>query len=114
MSCKEEIVENLRVTEDSIHLDLWYPPYPPSVGKSCFPWLGEERENPKYLVLGLMATRAADDIRISYDYGRDGWKIEQASRFAWPASDPVCDPDWQEVAFVKAWAREQPYPTADD
>ncbi|MFA5057415.1 MAG: hypothetical protein WC485_04835 [Opitutaceae bacterium] len=60
----------------------------------------------RYLRVELADVRAADDIRISYDYDRDGWRIEQASRFEWPGDDPVCDPDWQEVAFVKAWARE--------
>lgn len=60
----------------------------------------------KYIQIGLVDVRAADDIRISYDYDRDGWKIEQASIFEWEAGDTICDPDWQEVAFVEAWARE--------
>jgi hypothetical protein len=76
---------------DAIHIDLWYP--------------GVEG-NAKYIVLGLMHVRAADGIRISYDFERDGYKIEQASKFQWEADDPICDPDWQEVAFIKAWARE--------
>jgi gentisate 1,2-dioxygenase len=54
-----------------------------------------------------MDVRAADSIRISYDHERDGWKIEQASTFEWEANDTVCDPDWQEVAFVQAWGRER-------
>jgi hypothetical protein len=59
----------------------------------------------KKFVIGLMDVRAADSIRVSYDFLRDGWKIEQASKFEWRGDDLVCDPDWQEVAFVKAWAR---------
>ena len=55
----------------------------------------------------LSDVRAADSIRISYDFTRDGWKIEQASIFEWDGDDKVCDPDWQEVAFIKAWAREK-------
>ncbi|MEK7093361.1 MAG: hypothetical protein AAB927_02645 [Patescibacteria group bacterium] len=62
----------------------------------------------KYIEVGLMDVRAADSIRISYDFERDGWMIEQASIFEWGADDAVCDPDWQEVAFVQAWARERP------
>ena len=62
---------------------------------------------PKYLQLSLMEVRAADDIRISYDFERDGWVIEQASIFEWLPGDTVCDPDWAEVAFVRAWAREK-------
>lgn len=76
---------------DEVHVSLWYP--------------GVEG-NAQYLVVGLMHVRAADNIRISYDFERDGYKIEQASKFRWESDDPVCDPDWQEVAFIKAWARE--------
>jgi len=62
----------------------------------------------KYLEVELMDVRAADSIRISYDFDRDGSKIEQASKFEWDDDDSVCDSDWQEVAFIKAWAREAP------
>lgn len=65
---------------------------------------------PKFVRLGLVDVRAADDIRISYDFERDGWKIEQASTFEWDGGDEVCDPDWKEVAFVKAWGREKKAP----
>lgn len=61
----------------------------------------------KYVAIKLMDIRAADNIRISYDFDRDGWVIEQASIFEWDGDDKVCDPDWQEVAFIKAWAREK-------
>ena len=54
-----------------------------------------------------MDVRAADNIRISYDYDRDGWVVEQSSIFEWDADDEECDEDWQEVAFVKAWEREK-------
>ena len=58
------------------------------------------------IIVELVDVRAADDIRISYDFERDGWKIEQASMFSWPAGSD-CDRDWQEVAFVQAWTREK-------
>ena len=60
------------------------------------------------LEIGLIHTRASDSIRISYDSERDGWVIEQASTFEWDGTDKVCDMDWQEVAFIQAWAREKP------
>lgn len=86
------ILSESRQYGDELHIDLWYPDVPNSdVSK---------------LVIGLMDVRAADDIRVSYDKDRDGWKIEQASIFEWDADDKVCDPDWQEVAFIQAWARE--------
>jgi hypothetical protein len=61
----------------------------------------------RYVEVELEDIRAADSLRISYDFQRDGWIIEQASTFSWPADDPQCDPDWQEVAFVRAWGRER-------
>lgn len=60
---------------------------------------------PRFVRVDLVDVRAADGIRISYDFERDGWRIEQASVFEWDADDQERDPDWQEVAFVKAWAR---------
>jgi hypothetical protein len=65
-----------------------------------------EDSKAKRVNVGLMDVRAADDILIEYDFERDGYVIKQASKFVWDADDPVCDQDWQEVAFVQAWARE--------
>ena len=78
---------------EELHIDLWYPDVPDS--------------DVRKIVIGLMDVRAADDIRISYDKERDGWKIEQAAIFEWDGDDEACDPDWQEVAFVQAWGREK-------
>lgn len=66
-----------------------------------------ENNKIKNIEVGLSDVRAADNIRISYDFDRDGWKIEQASIFSWDIEDTEMDPDWQEVAFVKAWEREK-------
>ena len=60
----------------------------------------------EFVEVGLCDVRASDNIRISYDFGRDGWVVEQASTFEWACDDKVCDPGWSEVAFVRAWARE--------
>ena len=78
--------------DKTLHIDLVYP-------------RGENAEV-KAIQIGLLDVRAADDIKVSYDFDRDGWVICQASVFEWGADDEVCDPDWQEVAFVKAWGRE--------
>lgn len=87
------ILSNAKQHGDELHIDLWYP--------------RNESSEVKSLVIGLMDVRAADNIRVSYDFDRDGWKIEQASVFSWDADDEVCDSDWQEVAFVKAFGREK-------
>ena len=87
------VVENINQYGESLHIDLWYP--------------RNESESIKNFVIGLMDVRAADSIRVSYDFLRDGWKIEQAAIFEWNSDDDKCDPDWQEVRFVEAWARDK-------
>lgn len=85
------IEEACRYQGDTLSVDLYYPRSPGS---------------PTAIEVDLICVRAADGLRISYDFDRDGWSIQQASRFEWEAGDTVCDPDWQEVSFVKAWARD--------
>jgi hypothetical protein len=57
----------------------------------------------KYIEVGLEHVRAADSIRISYDFDRDGYRIEQ-SRLT--EDDQMMD-DWQEVAFIPAWGLDE-------
>lgn len=64
-------------------------------------------DNTNCVEVGLCDVRAADSIRIKYDFERDGWSILQASVFEWSADDKVCDSDWQEVQFIQAWGREK-------
>lgn len=66
----------------------------------------EQPEKPRFVEFDQESVRASDGIRIHYDYERDGYVIEQSSRFAWGAEGP-CDPDWQEVAFVQSWGRAE-------
>ncbi len=93
MSTPNLVLEEASIRGKTVHLDLWYP---------------RSEANVNNVILGLIDFRATDEIRISYDFERDGWKIEQQSTFSWASDDEVCDPDWQEVAFVKSWAREKP------
>ena len=83
---------DIQIRGDIVSVDLMYPRI-------------EGHQN--IVEVSLCDVRAADSIRIHYDFTRDGWAIEQASTFEWLADDSVCDPDWQEVAFVQAWAREK-------
>lgn len=83
-------VTDVAIINDTAHISLWYPNIRPV----------------KHIEVGLMDVRAADNIRISYDFDRDGWKIEQASIFSWESDDKIQDACWQEVAFIKAWARD--------
>lgn len=61
---------------------------------------------PSFVEVGIEDTRSADTIRVSYDYDRDGYRIEQAPCFGLVhAADEDMDQDWQEVAFIQAWGR---------
>ena len=90
ISPEEVIFRESVVNGDTLDIPLWYP----------------RNSEIKKLEISLMDVRAADSITIEYDFVRDGWVIKQASKFEWE-EDETCDPDWQEVAFVQAWAREQ-------
>jgi len=91
---------DLAFRKDTLIVDMWYPRL--TSGQPRTP------DHPVAVEVGLCDVRAADSIRIEYDFARDGYSIKQASKFQWPCDDTVCDPDWQEVAFVQAWAREVP------
>jgi hypothetical protein len=80
---------------DILHLDLVYPNIAddPSVGRI------------RKIQIGLMDVRAADDIRISYDFERDGWKIEQ-EKINTNQGHYTGTGEWVEVAFIEAWANE--------
>lgn len=62
---------------------------------------------PNTVEVDQISVRAADSIRVTYDYDRNGWSILQASVFEWDADDTERDGDWQEVAFIEAWGRER-------
>jgi len=83
--------------ESVFSVDLWYP-------RNRAP---RDTDQPVVVEIGLIDVRAADSIRIDYDFDRDGYVIKQASVFSWEISDTVCDGDWQEVAFVQSWGREK-------
>lgn len=81
----EYILDEARQDGDSLRLDLFYP---------------RSEGNIKHFIIGLVDVRAANSIRVSYDFERDGWKIERPTKFEWDVNDSVCDPEWKEVAFV--------------
>lgn len=80
----------------------------PVIGKYCRIELWYPRiSDIKAVHVGLSDVRAADDVRIEFDYARDGWSIKQASIFQWETPDEICDSDWQEVSFIQAWGRKK-------
>lgn len=70
--------------------------------------------NVTHLAIDLMDVRASDGIRISYDFDRDGWVIEQpkftmvdkgVDKNGTKLAEEIVD--WKESAFVQSWAREE-------
>ena len=81
------------VDDRTIHIDFSYP----RIGK-----------NINKIILGLSDVRAADLIRISYDFDRDGYLIEQSYEKATEKDNYIsCDEIWEEVAFIQAWGLEE-------
>lgn len=89
MTTIKDTIENvdLRVRDNTLVAEVQYP----------------QNNKIKAIEIGMCCVRAADGIRISYDFERDGWKIEQAQYFEWEVDDSICDPGWIEVSFIQAW-----------
>ena len=89
-----ELENYARIRNHTLHATIWYPHgHDPA---------DDDPSEPHAVEVSLMDVRAADDIRIVYDFERDGWVIMQATRVVWDV-DEEPDDGWQEVAFVRAW-----------
>lgn len=89
-----ELVREIHITNRVVHVDLCYP---------------RSDDHPHTIEVGLCDVRAGDDVRLSYDFDRDGWKIEQQAQEMLIETNGRIHPatisgEWQEVAFVKSWA----------
>lgn len=69
-----------------------------------------QSDKPQYVEVELddFSVRCADSVRVSYDFARDGWVIEQAKHFEFRSDDALCDPGWTEVAFCRAFQMAAP------
>lgn len=71
----------------------------------CVEMLYPRHNEIKHIEVGLCDVRASDGIRITYDFDRDGYVIEQPTQMSWSVDErPDCK--WKEVAFVESWALE--------
>jgi hypothetical protein len=61
-----------------------------------YPGTGDDEEVVDAIEIALMHVRAARDIRITYDFHRDGWVISAQT-------DANFDGPWVEKAFIPAW-----------
>lgn len=76
------------------HVDLWYPR---NSG------LDRPEDEPQVIEIGLMDVRAASDIRVSYDFDRDGYVVTQQPEYEGDDYEQGEAREWREVAFVPAW-----------
>lgn len=83
-----KIVEDIRIRDRTLYLDIYYPRSPDMVNR---------------IDIGLSDRTASDGIQVSYDFERDGWVIWQPTVLEWEDDDVVCDPCFKEVAFVQSW-----------
>jgi len=60
----EFVLSHVRKAGDALHVDIWYP----------------SQSGVKAIEIGLIDVRAADDIRVEYDYHRDGWVIKRGDK----------------------------------
>ncbi len=73
-------------------IDLWYP------------------DPEDYVQVSLIHTRAADDIRISYDFDRDGWVVSMQKTAETEEYGSISWGEHTERAFVSAWFEVQMIP----
>ena len=87
-------------------VDLWYPDQEDlSDDYPTEQWSRYDKpeQNCETIEVELIHVRAADAIRIMYDFERDGYVIFQSDQ----DEDESGNGNWSEVAFVKAWQLEK-------
>ncbi len=89
-----ESQSNAKIVDDTIYTEIWYP-----ARKDGDEGLGTVR----HVEVDLVDVRASDGLRITYDFDRDGWVIQQPTKLCWSADDKSPDMCWKEVAFVQSW-----------
>ena len=96
VSYRQQLPHWVKEPVDVLTVDCYYP----------------DAGNPLIVEVDLVHARATDPIRIQFDFGRNGWRVLQASIFEYEVHDddePLYDlpGEWQEVAFIPAWNRRQ-------
>lgn len=86
MSDFDDIKDDVRHAGDAVSVEIFYP----------------RQRSIKAVQVGLCDVRAADDVRIEYDFERDGWKVSQR-HYAQADGYMTCDGAWHEMAFLPAW-----------
>ena len=65
----------------------------------------------RFLEVDISDVRASDGVRVSYDFERDGYVIEQPCANYWFEGDEMIPSgdkrEWKEVGFFQSWALEE-------
>lgn len=74
----------------------------------CVEFIYPRQRDLKYIEVGLEDVRAADSIRIHYDFDRDGYVIEQSyiNEIQMPTYIDATQRTWEEVGFFESWSLE--------
>lgn len=79
----------VQVRGNVAHYDIWYP----------------RSSDVDTAQIGLVCVRASDDIRVTFDFDRDGWSIQQEVSVDEPCGTcSYATGEWVEVYFAPAWA----------
>ena len=82
-------ITDVAVSDNVAHVDLWYP---------------RVEGNVQFIHIGLMDVRAADGIRLHYDFERDGFVVEQPKPHLVKKENYYEDhEEWIEVGFFQSW-----------
>lgn len=93
---------------DPVKVNLFYP---------------RNDENPEVIDITLFDVRAANSIRLNFDFDRSGWSIKSdlydPDDEWWLRSQEELDaesekdPEYHEVAFIPAWPQRKDYPIGE-
>lgn len=92
-NCVECLLDDIRIVDGVVEVDLWYPPWHPNDNDDD----GPENQNPHTVEIGLTAVRSVPSVRVSYSYERNGWVVlagrwvETTDEHGYPAAEEVFD-----------------------
>lgn len=87
------ILDDALFRGDALKLDLWYP--------------NIDTRPVKAFEIGLTSVRAATDIRVEFDFERDGWVISRRIEKEGPIEEGDEPGRWDEAAFIPGSIEEE-------
>lgn len=88
----------------AFNVELVYPPRPDEADVGPIETQGGpvyvEVRNTASVIVGASLVRCVNDLKITFDFERNGWSISRATVFNWSIDDEECDPCWKEDCFI--------------